>query len=108
MSESPISIFSRHFDPENEHHLLADANAVLPPLPPLARRLLFCTARRGAEDVEVWVSWEAQCAIARSPDITTDEFMATHAADLDQQLALHVASKPTPKNNVWTFDACNV
>jgi hypothetical protein len=75
---------------------------------PLDRRVVWYTVQHGGEPVDVLVSWEAQAAVARSTEMTTDEIFRMHARDFDQQIAILMASGSPAANGVWTLDACDI
>lgn len=108
LDSQPISIFERQFDPTNELHLLAAANALIPPSPPPTRHLLQYSSPQPGGPVDAWISWEAQCAIAGREDMTTAAIVDRHAADIDAQIALLMARRDPPRNGTWCLDACDI
>ncbi|WP_442678297.1 hypothetical protein ACSBM8_12245 [Sphingomonas sp. ASY06-1R] len=71
-------------------------------------RFVWFTVRHGGRKVDVLVSWDAQCAVARSTEMTTDEIFRKHARDFDQQIAILMASLSPSPTGVWTLDASDV
>lgn len=72
------------------------------------RRVVWYTSPQRGGPVKVLISWEAQCAVAGSTELTTDEIFGRFAGDFDRQIALLIASKLLPKNRVWTLDADDI
>ena len=110
MSESSnvVPFIRGRFDPADESHLAAVALTMIPPDPTPARRVIRYSSPQPGGSVDVWISWEAQCAVAGREDLTTDEIIAQHASDFDRQIAMLIASRQAPRLGQWTLDACHV
>lgn len=110
MSESPnvVPIFVRRVDRGNPGRALNDFMAHADLGGPGERRVVWYSSHQRGGPVRVLISWEAQCTIARSTEMTTDEIFGRHAGDFDRQIALMIASRPPPADGLWTFDADDV
>lgn len=109
MSESHVtSIFSPAFDPENPAHVWADVAPYLRPDLPPTRRSIVYPSRQGERTVDVRITWEAQCLVARREDLSTPTIIQTHSVDFDRQIALLIASKPAPADGAWILDASDI
>jgi len=110
MSESSnvVPFVRGRFDPTDESHLVAAALTMIPPDPKPARRVIRYSSRQPGGSVDVWISWEAQCAIAGTEELTTDQILAQHAGDFDRQIALLIAGRTASRLGEWTLDASDI
>jgi len=100
--------FPRGYDPADPAPLLGNFSKLPEDVEVPAHRVVWYASPQPGGVVPVLVSLEAQIAMARSFKMTTDEIFEEHARDFDAQLAVMMATRPLPRNGVWTIDANDI
>ena len=72
------------------------------------RRVVWYNSPQRGGPVSVLISWEAQCAVAGSVELTTDEIFGRYAGEFDRQIALMIARKGHSRGEDWTLDADDI
>lgn len=103
-----VPVFPREYDPADPAPLLGNFSKLPEDMEVPPHRVVWYASPQGERVVPVLVSLEAQFAIARSFKMTTDEIFEEHASDFDAQLALMLATRPAPRNGVWTIDTSDI
>ena len=88
--------------------VVSDFMAHPPELGPGKYRVVWYRSPQHSGYETVLISVEAQWAVARSTEMTTDEIFERYAGDFDRQIAIKMASSEPPRNGVWTLDAGDI
>ena len=103
-----VPVFPREYDPADPTPLLGSFSKLPDNEEVPNHRVVWYASPQASGIVPVLISLEAQIAIARSFKMTTDEIFEEHANDFDAQIALMIATRPTPRNGIWTLDTDDI